>query len=98
MPAISEKRRAAIRLYKATTPNYKQKAAMYLERYDARHPGRAAEMKRKNYIKRKQMCFNYMKLEKLIQTLEEDQTLTDTDKYKQLLNSFQHVDNNNNLC
>jgi hypothetical protein len=91
MPAVSEKRRAAIRLYKATTPNYKQKAATYAERYVARHPGKVAENKRRNYLKRTQICQNYSKLQTMIQTLEEDQTLTDKDKYKLLLD---HINNN----
>jgi hypothetical protein len=81
---VSEERKQQMKAYR--TPR-KEKQRFYFEKYVAKHP-EYAETRRHKYYKRKQMYQNLLNLHSLVQTLEQNEELTDTEKYQQIVDSL----------
>jgi GrpB-like predicted nucleotidyltransferase (UPF0157 family) len=81
---VSEKRKEQMKVYRSTR---KEQQRFYFERYLAKHPN-FAETRKQRYNTKKKMCEKLMNIQILVQTFEQDQTLTDSEKLQQILDSL----------
>jgi hypothetical protein len=81
---VSEARKEQMKAYR--TPR-KEKQRFYFEKYVAKHP-EYAEKRRDKYLKKKQMYQTLLNLHSLVQTLEQNDELTASDKYQQIVDSL----------
>jgi hypothetical protein len=81
---VSDERKQQMKAYR--TPR-KEKQRFYFEKYVAKHP-EYAEKRRDKYLKKKQMYQRLLNLHSLVQTLEQNEELTASDKYQQIVDSL----------
>jgi hypothetical protein len=81
---VSEERKQQMKAYRVSR---KEQQRFYFEKYVAKHP-EYAEKRRDKYYKRKQMYQQLLNLHTLVQTLEQNEELTASDKYQQIVDSL----------
>jgi hypothetical protein len=81
---VSEERKEQMKAYRT---HRKEKQRFYFEKYVAKHP-EYAEKRRDKYYKKKQMYQQLLNLHSLVQTLEQNEELTASDKYQQIVDSL----------
>jgi hypothetical protein len=81
---VSEERKEQMKAYRT---HRKEKQRFYFEKYVASHP-EYAEKRRDKYYKKKQMYQHLLNLHSLVQTLEQNEELTDTEKLQQIVDSL----------
>jgi uncharacterized protein involved in exopolysaccharide biosynthesis len=81
---ISEERKQQMKSYRT---HRKEKQRFYFEKYVAKHP-EYAEKRRDKYYKKKEMYQHLLNLHLLVQTLVQNDTLTDTEKLQQIVASL----------
>ena len=94
---VSEKRKEQMKVYRSTR---KEQQRFYFERYLAKHPD-FAETRKQRYHKQKHMCEKLVKLQMLVQSFEQNETLTDTEKLQQIVDSLKEEEEevtNEPLC
>ena len=95
---VSDKRKEQMKVYRSTR---KEQQRFYFERYLAKHPD-FADIRKQRYHNKKQMCEKLVKLQTLVHTLEQNETLTDTEKLQQIVDSLkqddEHVTNELTVC
>jgi hypothetical protein len=81
---VSEERKQQMKAYRVSR---KEQQRFYFEKFVAKHP-EYAEKRRDKYYKRKQMYQQLLNLHTLVQTLEQNEELTASDKYQQIVDSL----------
>jgi hypothetical protein len=81
---VSEERKQQMKAYR--TPR-KEKQRFYFEKYVAKHP-EYAEKRRHKYQKKKEQYQTLLNLHSLVQTLKQNEELTASDKYQQIVDSL----------
>jgi hypothetical protein len=81
---VSEDRKKQMKAYRT---HRKEKQRFYFEKYVAKHP-EYAEKRRDKYYKKKEMYQHLLNLHSLVQTLAQNEELTASDKYQQIVDSL----------
>jgi hypothetical protein len=94
---VSEARKEQMKAYRTSR---KEKQRFYFEKYVASHPEYAVQ-RRDKYYKKKQMYQHLLNLQALVQTLAQNEELTDTEKLQQIVDSLKEKEEdvtNEPLC